>query len=558
MKKIFAPLLLAFVLVSPLAAQRPASGEQLPPDAAHELVLFYNSGAALRMAGASVIARGSDISGGIAVLGGPVRVEGKVGGTLAVINGNVTLTPGAEIDGDLIVTGGEVHGLDDARIRGGVIIYRGILRYRVVSDGEIALAPTESWTEFAASREFGFGRTDLTLATRRGYNRVEGLPIVVGPRFESHGLTPLRLEFLAIYRTISGLDIQPRRLGYLGLVEKVLPGRLFTLGLTLGSEIVPIETVGLSDRENSLSSFVLHRDYRDHYQREGWGAHLRFEPHSRSFELELEYREEEHESVRARDPWTLFRGSDEWRPQPVIAEGKFRSLSLRGQIDTRNELSDPTTGWYLEWWVERGLGGSLEVPLPDEPVATGGPVGADRAFALGSLDLRRYARLGPSSRLAVRVTTTSSLNDRPLPAQRQRTLGGSGSLPGYSSFEFDCGARDLIGRYDATPFYTYYGCDRVALFQIEYRADFPFSSGWGRKLGRDIDLGERFGWAVFFDAGRAWTEREATRGRGTGMNDFAADLGLGLRLGPIGLYWAMPLSGNDRNLRFSLRLGPRL
>jgi hypothetical protein len=416
-------------------------------------------------------------------------------------------------------------------------------------------------------REFGFGRTDLTLATSLGYNRVEGLPIVAGPRYESHGENPLRLELLAIYRTAAGLTLQPKRLGYLVRAEKALATGAVWLGASLRSEIEPIESMGLADRENSLATFLLHRDYRDHYQRSGWGAHLRVEPRGRPFNATLEFRNEEHAPVRERDPWTLIRGDQGWRAQPIIAAGRLRSLALHLDLDTRNEGADPTTGWLARAWIERGLGGTLAVPAPSAATGELGaaqilparvPAESDVAYATGTLDLRRYARLGPGSRLAMRIQAASSLNDRPLPPQRQRVLGGAGSLPGYAAFQFDCGARRATAQYEAGTFYPYYGCDRVALFQLEFRNDFSFGRGWGRKLGRDIDLGERLGWVVFFDAGRAWVEREAAEGRDTGADDFAADFGLGLRLGRLGLYWAIPLSGHDRDLHFSLRLGPRL
>lgn len=561
------PLLLA-LSARPLAAQS-AAGRGLPPQVAAELVAFYNTGAAVRLTGASTIASGSEVAGGIAVLGGPLTVAGRIDGRLVVINGDVVLEPGAVLTGDLTVVGGAVRGLESVPVAGTVVIYRAPLRFRRAGE-QIALAEPEAEPELVTGREFDFGRTDLVLAARRGYNRVEGLPIVIGPRFESHRSRPTRLELLAIYRTASGLTLQPKRFGYLAQVEQAIGGRTVWLGASLRSEIEPIESMGLADRENSLATFLLHRDYRDHYERRGWGARLRVTPVGRPFDFALEYRDEEHSEVRARDPWTLFRGSDEWRPQPVIAAGTVRYLTLRGNLDTRNEGPDPTTGWLVEGWIERGLGGTIAVPaLPrgPDPIPLADPLGApilplaaavDVAYATGTLDLRRYARLGPSSRLALRALASSSLNDRPLPPQRQRVLGGAGSLPGYGSFEFDCGARRATAPHEGEPFFPYYGCDRVALFQLEYRNDFPFGRGWGRKLGRDLDLGERLGWVIFLDAGRAWVERGAAQGRDTGDDDFAADLGLGLRLGRLGLYWAVPLSGHDRDLHFSLRLGPRL
>lgn len=556
--------LYAFVGARPLVGQATGGGLVLPQEVAAEIVDFYNDGATIRMVGSTHIARGNEISGGIAVLGGPVTVAGRIVGRLVVINGDVILEPGAVIAGDLTVVGGAVRGVEAVPVQGMVVIYRAPLRFRIQGE-RIALAPPEADAELAAGRDFGFGRTDLLLAAHRGYNRVEGLPIVVGPRFASRSPNPVRFEALAILRTATGLQLQPKRWGYLLKAEKAFASRAIWLGVTLRSEIEPIESMGLSDRENSLATFLLHRDYRDHYQREGWSVRARWKPPGRPFDLALEYRDEEHSPVRERDPWTLFRGGESWRAQPIVAAGRFNSLALEVKFDTRNEGQDPTTGWLVRNTVERGLGGTLKMAEPIVDPSQNGlgqaaaePVSVDADFAVGSLDVRRYARLGPGSRLALRAFVASSLNDRPLPAQRQRALGGSGSLPGYTAFEFDCGARRSSAVYDVGTFYPYYGCDRVALFQLEYRNDFPFSRGWGRKLGADVDLGDRIGWVVFFDAGRAWIEREAAIGRGTGQNDFAADFGLGLRLGRLGFYWAVPLSGDDRSLRFSLRLGPRI
>jgi hypothetical protein len=549
----------------PLQAQ--GVGDQavggLPARVAADLVDFYNTGAAVRLTGASLIAEGSEVAGGVAVLGGPLTVAGRIDGRVVVINGDVILEPGAVITGDLTVVGGSVRGLESVPVGGTVIIYRAPLRFRRAGD-RIAVAAPEAEPELVRGREFDFGRTDLVVAARRGYNRVEGLPIVIGPRFESHRDHPTRVELLAIYRTASGLSLQPKRFGYLVQVEQAVVGRSVWLGASLRSEIEPIEQVGLADRENSLATFLLHRDFRDHYERRGWGARVRVAPVGRSVDFALGYHDEGHAPVRPRDPRTLFRGGDDWRPQPVIASGQLRFLTLEGELDTRNEGPDPTTGWFVRGWIERGLGGTATVPKPDLPPPAQEIVGplaipaaVDADYALGTLDLRRYARLSPSSGLALRALASSSLNDRPLPPQRQRVLGGAGSLPGYAPFKFDCGARGATAHYDGAPFYPYYGCDRVALIQLEYRNDFPFGRGWGRKLGSDLDLGERLGWVVFFDAGRAWVEREAAQGRGTGENYFAADLGFGVRIGRLGLYWAVPLSGRDRDLHFSLRLGPR-
>lgn len=544
--------LVAAIFAQGAAAQ--GARTELPQEVAGELIEFYNRQETIRMAGGGRIAPASGIVGDVAVLGGPFIVAGHIHGRVVVINGDVHLEPGSSITGDLTVVGGIVKGLDAAQVTGTVIAYRAPLRYRDDGGRLVAVAP-ETELELSTGREFNFGRTDLTVAAQRGYNRVEGLPIAVGPRFESRGADPFMAQALVVYRTESGLGIDPDELGYRVRVEKSFGSRAFRLGVMLRSEIEPIEAHGLSDRENSLATFLLHRDYRDHYDRTGWSAFLRFEPRDRPYEIGVEYRDERHTSVATGDPWTLPGVDGDWRLQPLVAEGTLRTLAARFRFDTRNEGANPSDGWLVDAVVERGLGGSLRYPIAwDEPA----PSQALDQFATATVDARRYARLSPTSRIALRALASGSLNDRPLPPQRQHALGGEGTLPGYATFRFDCGARHATVTAEGQAFFPYYGCDRLALVQLEYLNDLPFGRGLGRKLGRDMDLGETPAWVIFFDAGRAWNEREARDGRTAGQDDFAVDVGAGLRLGRLGIYWALPLSGRDQGINFFVRYGSRL
>jgi outer membrane protein assembly factor BamA len=112
----------------------------------------------------------------------------------------------------------------------------------------------------------------------------------------------------------------------------------------------------------------------------------------------------------------------------------------------------------------------------------------------------------------------------------------------------------LRGR-DAHP---YYGCDRIALVQMEYQANFPFARRLAEGVGLSAAVGSLVRWVAFFDAGRAWTEPGSADGRPGGNDDFSADAGLGLRVGPLGVYWAAPLSGRGQGFNFFVRLGPRI
>ncbi|MGH7505630.1 MAG: BamA/TamA family outer membrane protein, partial [Longimicrobiales bacterium] len=284
----------------------------------------------------------------------------------------------------------------------------------------------------------------------------------------------------------------------------------------------------------------------------------RFGPPGRPYEVTLEYREEEHAAVTPQSPWALLDNDQQWRVQPLIAEGSLRSLSASYAWDTRNDEADPSAGWLIRASIEQGLGGTLvqppSTPTDDDQLPTPLAVEARERFTLAEVDIRKYARLSPFARVALRVLATGSADGTTLPPQRQRTLGGEGSLPGFPIFAFDCGAREHQVLRGDDEFFPFYGCDRAALAQLEYQASFPF----GRRIGRSLGLGTNLGavrWVAFIDAGRAWTEADARAGRGN--EDFAADAGLGIRIGQIGAYWAFPLTDGAGGANFSNRIGRR-
>jgi hypothetical protein len=532
---------------------------ELPDTVAERLISFYNSPGTIRLSGESYVAAGTEIGGPVAVLGGPLTVAGAILGDLAVINGNLRLEPGATISGSVTVVGGTVQGEDVARVERAIAQYREPLRFRHQDGDLVHVRPVEA--ELSAGREFGFGRTDILLAVRGAYNRVEGLPISLGPRVRLGRSNPTMLEGLLIYRSSAGLRLDPDQLGYAINAGQYVGGRRTArIGLRLFSEVSPVEQWGLTDRENSLATFLLHRDYRDAYERAGWAGYVHFGGPSSAQEFTIEYRDERHRRVAPASPWSLFDNEEEWRPEPAIAEGTLRTVITRLTYDTRNDGADPSSGWHILTEVEQGLGGRLaqrvafDVSRPgDTPLFD---PGSRERFTAALFDVRRYQRISPDTRVALRLVAAGSVDGTALPPQRQQTLGGEGSLPGYSLFAFDCGARSVEVDVDGVRFFPFYGCDRLALAQLEVESAFPFARNLGRSVG--IDLGQMMRWVIFFDAGRAWTEPGARNGRLSGENSVAADGGFGLRVGKIGAYWAVPLSRRGQGINFFVRIGRRI
>ncbi len=591
MRRYLSIALLAALAGLPLAAQERADSawrSDLPPEVAREVTDFFNNPGTIHFSGRTRIPAERIVDGDVAVLGGPVTVAGQIRGRIVVINGDVELLRGASISGGLTVVGGSVSGLADARVGGEAVAYGERLRYRRDNSERIVLterqrrAPVREETGRETreqDRDTRWGRSDFLITTGQSYNRVEGLPITFGPRIETAGSNPLRVRALAIYRTEAGWTLNPDRLGYHVSAEQFLGGRRsLRVGGTLHSVIDPIEDWHLSDLENGLSTLLFHRDYRDHYEREGWSAFATWEPRLSRTSLTAEFRSEVHRSLPAGSPFTLFNNSERWRAQPLVGEGHLQSVALRGRHDDRSQARDPATGWLVQGEVERGLNAGLSLP-PAVALLEGSPVPfAGRsygAFTHGVVDVRRYNRISPDSRLNFRLLTGGALGGGALPPQRQHALGGEGSLPGYALFSLDCGARsgivyraedlptaDRVAVGDARAYFPAYGCDRFTLFQAEYRGQFNFRFDWRRDPRDDDDTDARdwedwilrwdssLNWVAFWDAGRGW-------GAGSRPDEpLAMNLGLGVLIQRFGIYAAVPLTGRG-GVNLFVRLGPR-
>lgn len=550
----------------PASAQERVEEVDLPRHVVDEVLDFFNGPGTLRFRGASTVPEGRVIQSDVGALRGPLTVEGEIVGDVMVLNGDLVVRGGGRIDGDVTIVGGQFLG-DHTSVSGQVTVYSERLAYgrrgdRIVVERRRRLAPDRT-------------RSRISFRNEGSYNRVEGLPIMMGPVVRTGGDDFTRFDAMAIWRTAQGFE--PEEFGWFLRAEQHFgaDGRL-TLGATAHSLVEPIERWGLTDAETSLATFLFHEDFRDYYAREGFSVFLGYEDRDAGLRLRGEYRDEDHAFVPVESPWTLKGGDDPWRPQPLVAQGNVRTLRLGLTVDDRNDREDPSDGWYLDAHAVLGLEGSLVLPprldgLPGPATLLEGERGVESDFRTGFLDLRRYARLGPTADVRVRGVLAGSLQEEPLPPQFQHALGGAGSLPGYPLMGLDCGVRDRevsVLREDGDltvrhPAFAGYGCDRIALLQVEYRGGFSV----------DVDLGddewdEDWNWYPAVDFTPSWT-LFANVGRGWAFDDPAAtayprydtgtfaDVGMGILLGDIGLYWAYPLQGDDHDLNFFVRVDYR-
>lgn len=571
MRKILVGTLLLLVPCGVEAQARAVRDAGLPASVEARLLDLLDAPDTRVRSGPGSLDASEHLTGALFVEGGPFTVAGRVEGDVVMVGGELILDVRARVDGEVVVVNGSLSG-EVGRLAA-VSLYRGPQSHastrRAVRRGHASHAhherdvevdvrgscraprcrtdapEEERWDEWD---RHVMGDMDLTLRVDESYNRVEGLPLLFGPVIRTGGRNPLRVEALGIWRSVHG-DFDTDDMGYLVRAEQDLLGGRMRLGASARSTIDAIESWQLTDLESSLASALFHSDRRDWYAREGWAAHATVSPRSLPVTATLEYRDEEHGGVPVRDPWALAGG--DWRAQPRAAEGSLRSLVGSLEIDTRDASDDPYTGGLVSVRLQHALDADLTL-------ATGAAsaVSFDAPFTSVFLDARRYLPVGHRSTLALRGVAGGAVGDAALPPQMQHALGGVGSLPGYHVFQLDCGARAAGpvapgGRYPA------YGCDRMALLQAEYRGgvEIHLGEGWDDDDHWDIDFD--FDWAFFFDAGRGWALEEAEQA-GRVDSPTLLDAGAGLLFGDdLGLYWAVPLSGDGGGSTFFVRLQRR-
>ena len=545
---------------------------ELPRMVVDEVTRFYNAATTTRLVGRTLLPRGNEWRGDVAVRTGPVVVQGRVQGALVVINGDLTLDRGAEITGNVIVVGGLAAVAPGARVGGTLREFREPLPYRLTggtggaSGEEIVYAPNlrRRLRNLGVQRTWATAdsRSSLTIATGGTFNRVEGLPIVFGPLFDWR-VRPnvrFRVDALGVFRSAGDLSDSRSDLGYM-LRGELRSGerRGYGVGFRAYDVVTPIESWGLRNSEIGWSAFMFHRDYRDYFLSKGLGGRVFVQP-ERPLNVALEIRRESQTTVAARDPWTLFRGDQVWRPNPPIDEGHYTIFTGSVTYDTRNDPLDPTIGWLINATFENARSTNV-VPQTGIPTSVRDsiPTSGAYAFSRAFIDLRRYARLSPAGRVNLRVLAGGWLGGDPLPLQRRLSLGGPDPISGYAFRHIACNTTITDSAFAGTMIAA---CDRVIAAQIEYRGH--LSLRWVYAPRDDDEVGEDHAltkfWlegldlVVFGNTGQGWLAQN-TSGIPS-LKSWVADLGLGLDWGGFGLYAAKAVTVGEP-VRITFRLDHR-
>jgi hypothetical protein len=555
------------VLVAALAALPCAAAAQvrvaIPVAVARDAAAIHNAPATVRVRGDTTVPAGALVAGSLVVVGGDLALAGRVQGAVVVLDGNLRFARGAAVEGDVLVLGGAVDGRDGADVTGVVQVYAESLAYQVV-DGRVELAgraavPAERWTLVGARAGTRFEA--LSLATARTYSRVEGLPLLIGPRLRVRGPSgTLSVDARAVVRLVEPIRWDRGTLGHDVEVAWRSPHarRAVSVAVRAFDVVDPVESWTVSDAEAGLAAAVARRDLRDHYGRHGGAGEVAFEP-NRAARVAVRIGEERWAGRDARDAWSLFRRDEPWRANPASDVGDVRLGALSFRYDTRNARRDARSGWWIDAAVEVG---DAEITAFGARSATAPPPApGSLRWQAGHADVRRYNRLAPHASVDFRLFATGWLGGDQLPLQRRVSVTGPGALDGTAFRDppgpaaddrSTCGGVALPGRPAL--------CERAVLASVQYRGDLTLRGRGPRPEWWDDLRLDRVSFVLFADAGRGWTVEDPdgqVRGGGMVLRDLHTQVGAGLAMGEAGIYVAKSTSVGAEPPRLVVRLRRR-
>ena len=476
-----------------------------PPEVVAELIEFYNDSATTRVQGDVTFPSGSRFEGRLALHRGNLRIAGRVEGPIAVANGTLHLLPGADVRGDILVIGGRLIRAPGARHEGRQRVFWDAAPVARTEEGLLELRerrrPIGDLAAARTSFQTGKVRTTLLLSTGGTYNRIEGLPIVFGPTFDlrTGRRSALKLDLRGILRT-AGSDTRLADFGYQARGEFRL-GRFGVAGRVY-SELAPIEDHPLSPSEAGWSAFLLQRDYRDYFDRRGYGG-LAWVQVTRPLRLELSRRRDD-ERTGARDGSLVAVPQQRpLAPQPADRRRPLhhhRHSARPGHpqraLPAQHRLAHPGAVRALEQ-RRRRPGAAAETwcgPICRSGGAT--PSTGSSSTCGGTRGSRPRSGSTPGS------APTDGWAATGFPVQRRVSLGGPDLLPGYDFRAFTCAPSGFNDPSQPAL------CDRVVSAQVEVRTRLGLNLGFRtrdreNRSRRFIGI-EEADLVLLADAGKGW------------------------------------------------------
>ena len=370
--------------------------------------------------GNTVIEKTDTVNSNVVVKAGTLTVYGRINGDVLVVGGDLKIKDNAYISGNVKIINGEVTKDDDAVVVG----------YIDKTSSHKEKAYREEAKDFrSASTRLNANwvpeTTNLDNFIFR-YNRVEGLFLGMGSekRYYWDGQ-----KQYSTYGSIGyGFKSHNWR-GNLGLSRQFAfdEGQLFEFEIEGHSLTDSKEDWLIGTGENTAAAFFIHEDFRDYFQRSGFGVNAGYvvQRDYLTGQVKVGYLSDEYTSMTNQTEWSLFGGNKVFRLNPLINEGMMRSVVGSAGLSTVTTTIYGPEGWSMLVTAEvakQSLKSEFE-------------------FNRYVGDIRRYQPLGRYDNLNVRVRVGSS--EGVLPIQKTFDMGGLGTIPAFP-FKGETGNRMLL------------------------------------------------------------------------------------------------------------------
>ncbi|RKG73964.1 hypothetical protein D7V88_35590 [Corallococcus terminator] len=302
-------------------------------------------------------------------------------------------------------------------------------------------------------------RPDLSLELLPVHTQVTGFApgLAAGLRFwdpkdrvhatlDAAFFVPLRLGGQRLPDDPEGTRRQ-RRVNLLGGAKLQVPAlALAEVGAQVHDFTDTLDRWRMGDIDSYVYSFLLNRPDRDYFRRKGFAAFATWR-WSRSWLAGAEFRGDTYESLQAfTPPLSLFRRDSPAFPNAPVSEGRFHSVVLRAEYDSKAKTGSPVGSLFRtpETSLFPREGDRTREPALRGLVTleVGQQVGADTRFwkLVGDtvLDLPVTWHSGLSVRLRI-------AGGEDLPLQKQEALGGWSSLRGFGFKDFRGGDASVLG-----------------------------------------------------------------------------------------------------------------
>jgi cytoskeletal protein CcmA (bactofilin family) len=348
------------------------------------------------------------------------------------------LTVYGEVDGDVLVVGGDLYVKDDGHITGNAKVINGeVVKDEAARiDGYIDKTTSTEKAYRESERKFTRSSTRLNAnwvneTTNLDnfifrYNRVEGLFLGVGS--DKKYYWDSRRSYAAHGSFGYGFKSRGWR-GNLGVTRQFAfdEGQLFEIGVE-GHNLTDSKDnwiIGLG--ENTAAAILIHEDFRDYFRRMGYGisADYAVQQDYLTGQVKVEYLADRYRSMENRTEWALFGGDKKFRPNPAIDDGDMRSILASAGLSTVTKTIYGSQGWSIfvtGEFADRNFG-------------------SDFGFNQYIADVRRYQPLGRYDNFNVRLRVGTM--EGTVPLQKTFEIGGLSTLNGFP-YKSEAGNRMIL------------------------------------------------------------------------------------------------------------------